>query len=63
MKLFAALTDINGTEHVAELSTLPDAPASMHSAEVLIGQLIWVKVQDGRMLNMDHVVTFKVIEK
>lgn len=61
-KLFAVLTDINGIEHVAELSQLPDAPSTAGQAEVLVTRLLWVKVQDGRMLNIDHVVTFKVSE-
>lgn len=61
-QLFAELTDINGTKHVANLSELVDPPSTVTTAERLLINYSWVKVQDGHMLNMDHVIIYKIKE-
>lgn len=61
--LLAVIVDIKGTEHVAELSSLPDAPSTVNTAERMLANFKWLKVGDGKMLNMDHVVSFQVKEQ
>lgn len=61
-RLFAEITDVNGTKHVADLSHLSDAPTTIYAAEKAIALLKWIKVQDGHVLNLDHAVLFRVKE-
>lgn len=61
-QLFAELTDVNGTKHVANLSELTDPPSTVATAERLLIAYSWIKVQDGHMLNMDHVLYYKIKE-
>jgi hypothetical protein len=61
--LYAELTDINGTKHVANLSEMPDPPSTIVTAERLLINLRWIKIQDDLIINMDHVITFKIKEQ
>jgi len=61
-KLYAEITTINGSKHATNLSELPDPPTSIATAEKLLINLRWIKIEDDQVLNMDHVLIFRVKE-